>query len=59
MQPSPVPPLDAKLAEPCATLTAPEVLDFDVWMLWVQGEVLRAYGECAVRHRATVAAWPK
>lgn len=59
MQPSKVPPLDSKLAEPCPTLTAPEVLDFDVWMEWVQDVVLREYGNCAIRHRATVAAWPK
>ena len=59
MQPSPVPPLDSALAAPCPLLPpAPEELDFDareVWML----DVIELYGTCAIRHRATVAAWPK
>lgn len=58
MQPSPVPPLDSRLAEPCPTLAAPEVLDFDVWQEWMV-DVLELYGQCAARHRATVSAWPK
>ena len=53
------PPLDSKLAEPCATLTAPEVADYDVMQEWVQDKLLRAYGECAGRHRAAIEAWPK
>ncbi len=59
MQPSKVPALDRELATPCKELTAPDALDFDVWMTWVQDEVLRAYGECAIRHRRTIDAWPK
>lgn len=58
MQPSPVPPLASELAAPCVALTPPEVLDFDVWQEWMNG-VLRDYGDCAARHRATVNSWPK
>lgn len=58
MQPSPVPPLDSKLAEPCPALVAPDTLDFDAWQAWMV-DVLQQYSECAIRHRATVAAWPK
>ncbi|WP_162040623.1 hypothetical protein [Undibacterium sp. YM2] len=53
-----VPPLDASLAEPCKTLSAPEALDYDQWQLWMQNTVLRAYGECAAKHRKVVRAWP-
>ncbi|WP_147384077.1 hypothetical protein [Noviherbaspirillum sedimenti] len=47
------------LTAPCATLTGPDALDYDVWQEWIVGTVLRAYGECAARHRKTVDAWPK
>jgi hypothetical protein len=33
--------------------------DYDAWQEWVQSEVLKAYGDCAARHAATVRAWPK
>jgi hypothetical protein len=33
-------------------------LDYDEWQNWVQDVLLRAYGECAARHRMTVEAWP-
>jgi len=36
----------------------PDELDFDAWQGWMV-DVLQGYGECAARHRATVAAWPK
>lgn len=57
--PQQIPPLDTKLAEPCATIVAPTTLDYDLWQMWVQNDLLRAYGECAARHAATVKAWPK
>lgn len=53
------PPLDSKLAEPCATLEAPDAADYDVIQEWVQDKLLRSYGECAGRHRAAIEAWPK
>ena len=57
--PQPMPPLDSALAQPCQQLQAPTELNFDVWQAWITDTVLKAYGECAARHAATVKAWPK
>jgi len=54
-----VPPLASNLAEPCKILAVPESADYDQWQLWMQNIVLRAYGECAAKHRKIVQAWPK
>jgi len=56
-----VPPLDSGLATPCPELPDPpqDPADYDEWQIWLQDNVLVAYGECAARHRATVEAWPK
>lgn len=58
-QPAKVPNLRSDLAAPCDDLTAPTVLDYDVWLGWITGTVLSAYATCAKRHAATVKAWPK
>lgn len=57
--PSTKPSLDQSLAQPCRPITLPAAADFDVWLDWVISDVLRAYGECASRHKAVVEAWPK
>lgn len=59
LKPQIVPPLDASLAQPCRELKEPERDDYDVWLEWIVNDVLRAYGDCASRHAATVNAWPK
>ena len=51
--------LDQTLAAPCPIPSAPDKLDYDVWQLWVENELLRALGDCAIRHNKTVEAWPK
>lgn len=33
--------------------------DYDAWQEWVMGDVLKALGECAAKHRKTVEAWPQ
>ena len=59
--PRTIPPLDSQLAAPCPALPDPPQRpdDYDAWQLWVQDEVLVAYGVCAVRHRETVRSWPR
>lgn len=47
------------MAKPCGPLTKPAAVDYDAWQEWIQDVVLRAYGDCAARHAATVEAWPK
>jgi hypothetical protein len=37
----------------------PAEADYDVWQEWMQDVVLRAYGDCASRHAATVKSWPR
>lgn len=59
LAPSTKPSLDQSLAQPCRPITLPAAADFDVWLDWVVSDVLRAYGECASRHKAVVEAWPK
>jgi hypothetical protein len=51
--------LDRSLAQPCPHLVAPDALDYDAWQVWVMDTVLREYGLCAAKHKATVEAWPK
>jgi hypothetical protein len=53
------PPLNTDLAKPCDQLQKPGAPDYDVWQLWTQDMVLKAYADCAARHAATVKAWPK
>jgi hypothetical protein len=54
------PSLDQYLANDCEPIGAvPDTNDFDVLLSWVSGTVFRKYGDCAIRHRQTVAAWPK
>lgn len=55
----PAPPLEARLAEPCAQLPYPDEVDFDAWQAWLVDVVLRNYGDCAAKHREMVQAWPK
>ena len=57
--PRPMPPLEADLAQPCPQLPDPPGGSYDVWQDWMQSVVLKAYGLCAARHAAAVAAWPK
>lgn len=57
--PRTTPPLDSRLAEHCAPLSKPQAADYDAWLDWLLDVVLPAYGDCAARHRETVAAWPK
>lgn len=54
-----IPPLDSSLARPCPVIPEFQGGDYDMFQAWVQDPVLRLYGECAARHKATVAAWPK
>ena len=58
--PRTVPPLDSQLAAPCLAIPDPpqDPDDYDAWQLWVQDQLLVAYGICAARHRVTVEAWP-
>lgn len=51
--------LDSKLAEPCHKNGLPASDDYDAWQAWVQDKVLPNYADCAIRHNATVDAWPK
>jgi hypothetical protein len=63
--PKPPPPLtrpllDQYLANDCQPLgEVPARDDFDALLAWVTGDVLPKYGDCAIRHRQTVEAWPK
>lgn len=59
--PRAVPPLDSGLAAPCPEIPDPPQApaSYDDWQVWVQDQVLVAYGVCAARHRAVVEAWPK
>ena len=57
--PQPMPPLETSLAQPCLQIPDPPAGSYDAWQDWMQNEVLKAYGLCAARHAATVAAWPK
>ena len=57
--PRPMPPLESNLAEPCPRIPDPPAGSYDAWQDWMQGQVLQAYGLCAARHAAIVAAWPK
>lgn len=59
--PRAVPLLDSGLAAPCPEIADPpqDPRDYDKWQVWVQDVVLMAYGVCAKRHQATVAAWPR
>jgi hypothetical protein len=54
------PSLDQYLANDCQQLAeVPARDDFDALLAWVTGDVLPKYGDCAIRHRQTVEAWPK
>lgn len=50
--------LDASLAKECEILPSPEADDYDAW-LESYLETIRMYTDCALRHKQTVAAWPK
>ncbi|WP_430795418.1 hypothetical protein [Achromobacter spanius] len=56
-----MPPLDSGLAAPCPEIPDPpqDPASYDDWQVWLQDVVLVAYAACAVRHQATVAAWPR
>ena len=58
-RPSKPPPLDSALAAPCRIPDAPAAADYDAWQEWVMGDVLKALGECAAKHRKIVEAWPQ
>lgn len=59
-QPWTPPLLDQHLANDCQLIgEVPQSNDFDVLLVWVQTNLLPKYADCAIRHRATVAAWPK
>jgi hypothetical protein len=53
------PALDSALAAPCLLPDAPAVADYDVWQEWIEQKLVPAFADCAIRHRQTVAAWPK
>jgi hypothetical protein len=53
------PQLDSSLAKDCVIPDAPTSKDYDVWQTWVEEQVLAALGDCAIRHKKTVEAWPK
>lgn len=59
--PSTPPPLDQSLANDCAQIgpVPVEDNDFDVLLDWIRKRLLVIYGDCAIRHRQTVDAWPK
>lgn len=52
-----VPPLDSQLAQLCPRIPEPPSGGYDAWQIWVQDQVLVAYGVCAARHRETVKAY--
>ena len=49
-------PLDSSLAADCKALPTPPAGDYDELTGWMV-DVIGMYGECAARHRATVAVW--
>ena len=51
-----VPPLDSSLSADCKALPTPPDGDYDGLTGWMV-DVIGLYGECAARHRATVAVW--
>lgn len=51
--------LESQLAEPCKKNGLPATADYDDWQTWVETVVLPNYADCAIRHNATVDAWPK
>lgn len=53
------PELDSALAAPCEIPAAPAAADYDAWQAWIEGPMIRAFSDCAIRHRETVAAWPR
>lgn len=57
--PARYPELDSALAAPCALPAGPALPDYDEWQAWVEGPLMRAFADCAIRHRETVAAWPR
>jgi hypothetical protein len=34
-------------------------MNIDEILTWIKFELFRDYGECAIRHKKTVEAWPK
>lgn len=52
----PIPPLDSSLAADCKPLPEPPDGDYDDLTGWMV-DVIGLYGECEVRHRATVKVW--
>ncbi|SUA91953.1 Uncharacterised protein [Pandoraea pulmonicola] len=52
------PQLDSSLAADCTIPDEPVEPDYDVWLVWVQQDLLGALVDCALRHARTVAAWP-
>ncbi|MFY3697385.1 hypothetical protein ACOTD6_07105 [Achromobacter xylosoxidans] len=56
-----MPPLDSGLAAPCPEIPDPpqSPASYDDWQVWMQDQVLVAYGVCAARHRAAIEAWPR
>jgi hypothetical protein len=59
--PPPIKPsLDQSLANECQLIgDVPTADDYDVLQGWVQEVLIPRYVDCAIRHRQTVAAWPK
>lgn len=59
--PPPIKPsLDQSLANDCQPIgETPTADDYDALQGWVQDVLIPKYVDCAVRHRQTVAAWPK
>ena len=51
-----IPPLDSSLAADCKALPDPPEGDYDELTGWMM-DVIGMYGECAARHRVTVAVW--
>src|SRR3569623_947380 len=58
--PSTKPLLDSALAADCKPLGQPDKPDdYDAWLTWMVDVVLPNYGDCAIRHRRTIEAWPQ
>ena len=58
LTPATKPPLDSRLAEPCAAVKKPLADDYDAWLVWAL-DLVNQYGDCSARHAETVSAWPK
>jgi hypothetical protein len=51
--------LDSALAQDCKPINVPNTMNIDEILTWIKFELFRDYGECAIRHKKTVEAWPK